>query len=247
VKLKLIRAVTRPLRTAHRRFGSRLSAGVNSWDTAGCQRQIRNGAHLYSQLGPDWVEADMIKDTFSEGLNTRQVLQIAHITPHDFSTTLVPLLIFFSFDEGTFLISRHFLMKFSTELSAAALFLSLSSAAAAWEGASLVISIAIVKLTGSLPANAHDFASYKFDFLVVGGGTAGLAVAARLSEDPKIMVGVIEAGQYRPGDPVIEVPQSSAAPGNPNGTVLLGNPTYDWNLVSTPQPGLNGISLPLAR
>ncbi|KAJ6498249.1 alcohol oxidase [Mycena vulgaris] len=120
-------------------------------------------------------------------------------------------------------------MKFATELYAAALILSLFSTAAAWE------------------ANAHDFSSHKFDFLVVGGGTAGLAVAARLSEDPNIMVGVIEAGQYRPGDPVIEIPQSSAAPTNPNGTVLIGNPTYDWNFVSTPQPGLNGTSIAYPR
>ncbi|KAJ7698142.1 hypothetical protein B0H17DRAFT_927750, partial [Mycena rosella] len=51
-----------------------------------------------------------------------------------------------------------------------------------------------------------DFASQRFDFMIVGGGTAGLTVAVRLTEDPNIRVGVIEAGQYRPGDPVIEVP-----------------------------------------
>ncbi|KAJ7678651.1 alcohol oxidase [Mycena rosella] len=92
-------------------------------------------------------------------------------------------------------------------------------------------------------ATAQVFSNQKFDFLILGGGTAGLTVAARLSEDPNIMVGVINAGQYRPGDPVIEVPQSSAAPTNPNGIALLGNPTYDWGFVSTPQPGLNGASL----
>lgn len=34
-----------------------------------------------------------------------------------------------------------------------------------------------------------------FDYLVVGGGLAGLVVAARLAEDPHVTVGVIEAGQ----------------------------------------------------
>ncbi|KAJ7116266.1 alcohol oxidase [Mycena crocata] len=82
------------------------------------------------------------------------------------------------------------------------------------------------------------FSREKFDFIVVGGGTSGLVVAARLTEDPNIVVGVIEAGQYRPNDPAIEIPQSSAAPGVNVG--LLGNPDYDWGFVSTPQPGLNG-------
>ncbi|KAJ7737459.1 alcohol oxidase [Mycena maculata] len=57
------------------------------------------------------------------------------------------------------------------------------------------------------------FAGLDFDFIVVGGGTSGLVAAARLTEDPNIVVGVIEAGQYRPNDPVIEIPQSYAAPG----------------------------------
>ncbi|KAJ7439757.1 hypothetical protein FB451DRAFT_145380 [Mycena latifolia] len=119
-------------------------------------------------------------------------------------------------------------MKFAAQLSAATL-LSLSITVAAWE------------------ATPQDFASQTFDFIVVGGGTAGLVVAARLTEDPQIKVGVIEAGQYRPGDPLIEIPQSTAAPSNPNGTSLIGNPTYDWRFASTPQPGLNGTSIPLAR
>ncbi|KAJ7447298.1 alcohol oxidase [Mycena galericulata] len=82
------------------------------------------------------------------------------------------------------------------------------------------------------------FSLQKFDFIVVGGGTSGLVAATRLTENPDIVVGIIEAGQYRPNDPVIEIPQSYAAPGVATG--LLGNPTYDWGFVSIPQPGLNG-------
>jgi choline dehydrogenase-like flavoprotein len=51
-----------------------------------------------------------------------------------------------------------------------------------------------------------DFASKTFDFVVVGGGTAGLALAARLTEDPELTVGVLEAGQNRIVDPNILVP-----------------------------------------
>ncbi|KAG6840683.1 hypothetical protein H0H87_011977, partial [Tephrocybe sp. NHM501043] len=92
-------------------------------------------------------------------------------------------------------------------------------------------------------SSATSFAKTSFDFLVIGGGNAGLVVASRLSENPSVLVGVLEAGKYRPGDPVIEVPQSSAAAKNPNGISLLGNPDYDWRFTSVPQPGLNGTTI----
>lgn len=42
--------------------------------------------------------------------------------------------------------------------------------------------------------DGSNFAQQHFDMIVIGGGTAGLAVAVRLSEDPSKRVGVIEAG-----------------------------------------------------
>jgi choline dehydrogenase len=51
-----------------------------------------------------------------------------------------------------------------------------------------------------------DFASQTFDFIIIGGGTAGLALAAKLTEDPELRVGVLEAGQNRIVDPNILVP-----------------------------------------
>ena len=41
----------------------------------------------------------------------------------------------------------------------------------------------------------YEFTSQAYDFVVVGGGTAGLVVAARLTENPDVKVGVIEAGE----------------------------------------------------
>ena len=85
---------------------------------------------------------------------------------------------------------------------------------------------------------AADFAARSFDYLVVGGGTAGLVVAARLSEDPSLTVGVIEAGSVGIGDPAIEVPGLYGS--------TLGT-KYDWQFETVPQPGLAGRSLPWPR
>lgn len=59
----------------------------------------------------------------------------------------------------------------------------------------------------SLTTDGAKFALLPFDTIVIGGGTAGLAVAARLSEDPFKRVGVIEAG------PVALERENTNAPG----------------------------------
>ena len=56
-----------------------------------------------------------------------------------------------------------------------------------------------------------QFASRSYDYVIVGGGTAGLTLAARLTEDPNVSVGVIEAGQNRLADPNILVPGCRSA------------------------------------
>jgi choline dehydrogenase-like flavoprotein len=78
----------------------------------------------------------------------------------------------------------------------------------------------------------EEFTQTTFDFIVCGGGTAGLAIAVRLSEDPSVTVGIIEAGKYRIDDPLIDTPAAVMQ--------LFENPEYDWCMYTAPQTGNHG-------
>jgi pyridoxine 4-oxidase len=69
-----------------------------------------------------------------------------------------------------------------------------------------------------------------FDVLIVGAGSAGCVLAARLSENPALRVGLIEAGGPAT-DPDIAIPQQWP---------LLAGRTYDWRYRTTPQAGTAG-------
>jgi len=80
----------------------------------------------------------------------------------------------------------------------------------------------------------------EFDFVVVGGGSAGAVIASRLSEDPACRVALIEAGE-RP-------PEISALPIAPPAMQL--NPATDWMFTADPRKaglGLNGRRVPVPR
>ncbi|KAF6816880.1 Glucose oxidase 1 [Colletotrichum plurivorum] len=70
-----------------------------------------------------------------------------------------------------------------------------------------------------------------FDYIIVGGGTAGLTVAARLTEDPTVAVLVLEAGADRSEDLNVLAPGLFPA--------MYGNPDYDWDYKTVPQASAN--------
>ncbi|KAA1470110.1 alcohol oxidase [Dentipellis sp. KUC8613] len=77
-----------------------------------------------------------------------------------------------------------------------------------------------------------EFANKKFDYIIVGGGTAGAALAARLSEDPSVTVAIVEAGEYVTDLPSIIVPGMAR--------MAHGNTRVDWNFYTVPQKGALG-------
>ncbi len=81
---------------------------------------------------------------------------------------------------------------------------------------------------------------HTYDFVIVGGGSAGCAVANRLSEDPSTRVLVLEAGRsdYK-WDVFIHMPAGLATP--------IGNKLYDWKYESEPEPHMNGRKIYHAR
>jgi pyridoxine 4-oxidase len=69
-----------------------------------------------------------------------------------------------------------------------------------------------------------------FDVLIVGAGSAGCVLAARLSENPALQVGIIEAGGPAT-DPDIAIPQQWPQ---------LAGRAYDWGYRTMPQAGTAG-------
>src|SRR5262245_2058918 len=79
---------------------------------------------------------------------------------------------------------------------------------------------------------------YEADFVIVGSGSAGSALASRLSEDVRHSVIVIEFGGTDFG-PFIQMPAALSFPMNMS--------RYDWGFSSEPEPHLGGRVLVTPR
>ena len=78
----------------------------------------------------------------------------------------------------------------------------------------------------------------EFDFVIVGAGSAGCAIANRLSADKNHSIALVEAGD-RDSSPWIHIPVGYFK--------TMGNPKTDWRYRTEPDPGLNGRSIPWPR
>lgn len=75
--------------------------------------------------------------------------------------------------------------------------------------------------------------SETFDYVIAGGGSAGSVLAARLTENPRVTVCLIEAGGRGDGL-LVRMPAGTVA-------MLPGRPRINnWAYQTVPQPGLNG-------
>jgi choline dehydrogenase len=88
--------------------------------------------------------------------------------------------------------------------------------------------------SGEAPANTA------YDFVIVGGGSAGSALGNRLSADPANQVLVLEAGRNDSlWDVFIHMPAALPFP--------IGSRFYDWKYESEPEPQMNGRRIYHAR
>lgn len=96
--------------------------------------------------------------------------------------------------------------------------------------------IGLESLTDSLLGSSFGVpGNQSFDYVIIGGGTAGLTLANRLSENTAFSVAVIEAGGFYEIDNgnVSQIPLN--APIGTDKTTSNYNPLVDWGFVTTPQ------------
>lgn len=84
------------------------------------------------------------------------------------------------------------------------------------------------------PASAprpHREPHPRYDYVIVGGGTAGCVLANRLSEDRSLRVALIEAGGEA-RSPLVQLPVGFAR--------LVAHPDFDWRYEQAPDPSIHG-------
>jgi hypothetical protein len=77
-----------------------------------------------------------------------------------------------------------------------------------------------------------------FDYIIIGGGTAGCVLANRLSENESKSVLVLEAGSKDFKHKYIQIPA---------GVLQLFKSKFDWDFASSPEPNVNERSIYLCR
>ncbi|KAJ3557548.1 hypothetical protein NP233_g11711 [Leucocoprinus birnbaumii] len=84
-----------------------------------------------------------------------------------------------------------------------------------------------------------DAISRTYDYVIIGGGTAGLVLAARLTETADLSVLVLEAGEENLNDPVLMKLGQFA--------MIFGQKQYEWCAKTVPQPHAANTVIPWPR
>ncbi|KAF8170084.1 hypothetical protein BJ912DRAFT_1025458 [Pholiota molesta] len=106
-------------------------------------------------------------------------------------------------------------------------------------GGLLLASFLAQSTLGIILTQPAQLTARTYDFVIVGAGTAGLTLANRLTEDPKVTVLVLEAGVSDQGVLAAIAPFL--------GPTLTPNTPFDWNYTVTPQEGMQNRSFPYPR
>ncbi|KAF8971824.1 hypothetical protein BDZ97DRAFT_1693110 [Flammula alnicola] len=104
---------------------------------------------------------------------------------------------------------------------------------------SFVLASLLAPTLGVTITQSSQLTKTTFDYIIVGAGTAGLALANRLTEMSGVTVLVLEAGVSDQGVIAAEAPFL--------GPTLTPNTLFDWNYTVSPQTGLDGRSFPYPR
>lgn len=80
-----------------------------------------------------------------------------------------------------------------------------------------------------------SLAAESFDYVIVGGGTCGLVLANRLSQDPATVVAVIDPGPDARSNPLVREPAPSLS--------LFQSVLTNWGYQTVPQPNASGRTL----
>ncbi|KAF9465127.1 aryl-alcohol oxidase-like protein [Collybia nuda] len=105
---------------------------------------------------------------------------------------------------------------------------------------SLLLVLGVAKCSqASLFEHFSDIPHREYDFIIIGGGTAGNVIANRLSENPNISILVLEAGGSDRGAYLTQVPYY--------GLTKLPGSQYDWGYSTVPQPNLDNRVIPYPR
>jgi choline dehydrogenase-like flavoprotein len=83
-----------------------------------------------------------------------------------------------------------------------------------------------------MPGEALSASAERYDFILIGAGSASCLIASRLSQQlPDHRILVLEAGENLHNHPKVQTPGLSST--------LQSDPAYDWQYSTAPEPGLN--------